>query len=514
MEPAERKNLGGSRVPNAVKSAVNFLRDHRLIGLVLVLCGLFVGACSSGTSSEDSGQNESGQGVTNPTTSPVATPDSTADPAVVVSGAVRDFGNAPPYPSGPSDAAALGALDTILATLASRDALAVDPPHADELATIAATGDARFAWAISDILRFTQGSQLGEGVVATMEELTGTTFDPLSPWGDSVDHLIAWDGPAHDGYAAWKPRLLGAIDPRWEPLFANGDRIEARHVSWGGVFIDDRPLGELAGCVRCIPALDDPAVTDAAGGDWYPDDATVFGVVIDGEARAYPKNIMQVHEMVNDTLGGRRIAIPYCTLCGSAQAYLTDELGDDFEAPVLRTSGLLIRSNKMMYELHTGSFVDTFLGEATSGPLAEANVTFNQVSVVASTWKDWREAHPETTIVAQDGGIGRSYDDDPLQGRDDDGPIFPIGDTDPRLPVQQSVVGVIDPEGRPVAFHADAARAALLDGERVTLNGVEVQLSGSGLRAVGPDGDVQSHEAFWFAWSQFHPDTAVWPLDQ
>ena len=57
----------------------------------------------------------------------------------------------------------------------------------------------------------------------------------------------------------------------------------------------------------CIPALDDPGVTDAAGGSWYPDDALVFGVVVGGEARAYPKNIMEVHEMVNDTLGGRRI---------------------------------------------------------------------------------------------------------------------------------------------------------------------------------------------------------------
>ena len=35
---------------------------------------------------------------------------------------------------------------------------------------------------------------------------------------------------------------------------------------------------------------------------------------------------MEVREMVNDTLGGRDLAIPYCTLCASAQAYYTDQL--------------------------------------------------------------------------------------------------------------------------------------------------------------------------------------------
>ena len=51
----------------------------------------------------------------------------------------------------------------------------------------------------------------------------------------------------------------------------------------------------------------------------------VMGIVIEGEARAYPRRIMEVREMVNDTLGGRDLGIPYCTLCGAAQAYFTDK---------------------------------------------------------------------------------------------------------------------------------------------------------------------------------------------
>jgi hypothetical protein len=50
---------------------------------------------------------------------------------------------------------------------------------------------------------------------------------------------------------------------------------------------------------------------------------------------------MEVREMVNDTLGGRDLGIPYCTLCGAAQAYFTDATPPGVERPVLRTSGLL-----------------------------------------------------------------------------------------------------------------------------------------------------------------------------
>jgi hypothetical protein len=57
---------------------------------------------------------------------------------------------------------------------------------------------------------------------------------------------------------------------------------------------------------------------------------------------------MEVHEMVNITIGGRRLGIPYCTLCGSAQAYLTAKVPPGVEPLVLRTSGLLSRSNKLI----------------------------------------------------------------------------------------------------------------------------------------------------------------------
>ncbi len=390
---------------------------------------------------------------------------------------------------------------------------------------LAQNGDARHAWYVADLMRFFGAGDVDGAatvLVDAFETLTRATLadDPdsdTSVWLSSSNHLIAWDTPAYPGYREDKSGLFLLVEPAWEPFFADADAdIDWRHLSWGGVLVDDRELGDTDGCIDgCIPALDDPAVTDADGGDWYPDDAVVFGIVENGEALAIPKNVAEIHEMFNLTLGDRRFGIPYCTLCGAAQAYRTDDavtLGGADAVPVLRTSGLLSRSNKVTYDLATQSVFDTFTGAAVSGPLQDLGVVLEQTTVVRSTWGEWKTAHPDTTIIAEDGGIGRSYPLDPLQGRDDDGPIFPIGDVDDRLGAQELVVGVITADGTPVAFVADDAGLALAIDREVELAGVRLAADGDGLRAFdAATGDpLPAHEAFWFAWSQFHPTTELW----
>jgi len=401
-------------------------------------------------------------------------------------------------------------LDALWATLRTRE---IDTTAIERLGT---RGDVRVTWLLVDLLRFIQVGAVHEALLEATYTLTGIEpgADPvagLNPWQSFTDHLIAWDLPAHPEYVAYKGELFTIIEPEWEPFFADEDSaIDWRLTSWGGVGIDSRPLGDQLRCPRgCIPALDDPSVTDAAGGGWYPDERIVFGVVVNGEARAYPKHQMEIHEMVNDTLGGRRLGIPYCTLCGSAQAYFTDSVPESVDVPVLRTSGLLTRSNKVMFDLNTFSIFDTFTGVALSGPLHDQGIVLEQTTLVTSTWGEWKSAHPDTTIVAEDGGINRSYGLDPLGGRDDDGPIFPIGDVDERLPVQAAVIGVITPDGMPIAFPVEDLRAA--QGEPVQFNGLVITPEGGGFVAGLEDGTaVVAHQAFWFAWSQFHPDTLVW----
>lgn len=379
----------------------------------------------------------------------------------------------------------------------------------DLLYTAAEQADARAAWFIIDLLRFIQQ---GHPRVALEEAFTETTGVPTprdtAIWLWGTNQMLHWKMPAWDGYADLKRQLFVGVDPRWAPFFDEDHGVDWRLVTWGGVQPDDRAFGDNSPC-NCIPSLDNPGTTSARGGRWYDDDKIVFGVVVNGEAIAFPKNQMEVHEMVNMTLGGRAIGVPYCTLCGTAQGFFTDEV-PGIERVVLRTSGLLSRSNKAMYDQVTGSLFDTFRGVALTGPLAEQGVELTQVSVVASTWGAWKRAHPDTRILAEDGGIGRSYWDDPLQGRDDDGPIFPTGDVDARLPVHEPVVGVKNADGLPVAFPVRAATRALEAGEPVQFEGLTVRVV-DGLRVFDADGrEVTSHQSFWFAWSQFNPATLLW----
>lgn len=106
--------------------------------------------------------------------------------------------------------------------------------------------------------------------------------------------------------------------------------------------------------------------------------------------------------------------------------------------------------------------------------------------------------------------LGRNFDF--RNNRDAKGPIFPVGDIDPRLSVHEDVIGAITASGKPMAFQRTKALAALKQGQEIAYENVRLRLEAGGVRAVDANGtDLGSHGAFWFAWSQFHPGTALWP---
>ena len=419
---------------------------------------------------------------------------------------IAEFGAPPVIPDGPLSetvqrAVKMAFVDSVTQSTWGRD-------QRTALAEVAASGDPRLAWIVSDLMRFSNGPDLTAALAEAATGLLGKEIPTRNAWGVVTDHLIAWDIPAPPDYLEVKRAIFTNLIPGWDRIFVEGD-IDWRMVSWGGVLIDDRAYDTTDERCNCIPAADNPEVTSAAEATWLDDDDIVFGIEINGEARAYPRQIMEVREMVNDTLGGRDLGIPYCTLCGAAQAYFTDELPAGVERPVLRTSGLLIRSNKVMYAVNSYSVFDTFLGTAVTGPLAEKGVALEQASVVTSEWGAWKAAHPETTVLAEELALGRDFDF--RNGRDADGPIFPVGDVDPRLPVHEDVIGIVTASGTPVAFQRSAAMVALQRGAKISVENVRLVLDAGGIKAVDADGsDLGSHQAFWFAWSQFHPDTVLW----
>jgi hypothetical protein len=61
-----------------------------------------------------------------------------------------------------------------------------------------------------------------------------------------------------------------------------------------------------------IPAIDDPQfLLSEEADEFYDPDELVLGVIFDGDARAYSVPFLSNHEIVNDTVGGVKIAVTW-----------------------------------------------------------------------------------------------------------------------------------------------------------------------------------------------------------
>ncbi|MEN0066734.1 MAG: DUF3179 domain-containing protein [Myxococcota bacterium] len=232
--------------------------------------------------------------------------------------------------------------------------------------------------------------------------------DVLWAWIARGTHTPPGDGPAawrwlwaqtytpHPDYALFKATLYRNIDPKFERYFQTtpSPRIRLDEIRWGGVRQDG------------IPPLRDPKLETAPEATWLNARDVVFGTVVDGQARAFPKRILAWHELLTMTIGDTTIAGVYCTLCGSMIVYRTTVDGVTHD---LGTSGFLYRSNKLMYDKATQSLWSTLGGFPVVGPLADQPIGLPMHSVVTTTWGAWRERHPDTLVLSIKTGHRRDY---------------------------------------------------------------------------------------------------------
>lgn len=199
------------------------------------------------------------------------------------------------------------------------------------------------------------------------------------------------------GYHRFKAEMYRLIDNRFEDYFLDHQgqrRIRMDEIRWGGVLQDG------------IPPLRNPTMITANEAGYLQDDHIVFGIEVNGDARAYPKRILAWHEMFVDEVGGIPVAGVYCTLCGTVILFETELDGTNYE---LGTSGFLYRSNKLMYDKATQSMWNTIWGEPVLGPLVGKGIKLNHLSVVTTTWGAWKERHPDSQVLSLNTGHVRDY---------------------------------------------------------------------------------------------------------
>lgn len=302
------------------------------------------------------------------------------------------------------------------------------------------------------------------------------------------------------GFVAFKADILAGIDPAFRDFLYRGVRHEIRieEIVWGGVKKDG------------IPALVNARQIPAAEAEYLTDRELVFGVRINGDARAYPLRILDWHEMFNDVVGDVPVSLAYCTLCGSGILFDTRVPGRQ-EPLVFGSSGLLYRSNKLMYDTETESLWNQFTGRPVVGELTGSGIELKVLPVVITSWRDWRNAHPDTTVLSKDTGFERDYRPGQPYGAYFRSPelMFPVVVRDRRLDPKDRIYVLRDGEnemawalslfrGGAVLHDRVGPRDVVLIGSAETETVRAYEARGRTFAAVADDpGQVESDGARW-----------------
>ena len=309
-----------------------------------------------------------------------------------------------------------------------------------------------------------------------------------------------------------------------------------------------------------IPAIDNPIWDSAAEGSWLDDRSLVVGVVINGQAYAYPHKMMDQHEIVNEPSRPTPYTLSYCPLTGSSIVFKSTIEGS---VHTFGVSGLLMQNNLIMFDRQTDSNWPQLRLQADRGSLI--NTKLELIEHTEIEWGGWKELHPGTLIMNPNSG-GRNpagYGETVYKNYTDanNPPFFEMDYNDSRLLPKIRVIGLImgsetkaypmfsfddgrsiindNVNGVPIAVFGDPgsrmmrAYIASANGQDLTLKLISGTETGSlsGVRFVDNEtgsswnlngvaiagsltgeklSQPKSYVAYWFAWSAFNRATELW----
>ena len=261
------------------------------------------------------------------------------------------------------------------------------------------------------------------------------------------------------------------------------------------------------------------------------------------------------HHIVNNEVNGKPMGMTYCPICNTAIAFESEVEGNVLQFDVVTN----YRANLVMVDRQTGSWWQQLTGKAIHGQLS--GTALKLIPVDLMTWGAWKELYPDTRVLSRDTGFDHNYDLFPSGGSYTDWQksdrIFPrlMKITDTRFRARETVLGVqvgdvykaypfsnlgelavINDEinGVPVLILFDSkSQIASAFSRKVSENILTLEGMTEGGEVMIRDKDTGSvwdfegraiadetegtklerlryHNAFWFAWADFHPDTLVY----
>ena len=268
---------------------------------------------------------------------------------------------------------------------------------------------------------------------------------------------------------------------------------------------------------------------------------------------------------------GKPVMLAYCTLCGAGVLYDTtldlsytnlegEQISLDNQPLEFGSTGMLMRSNKLMYDRKTDTVWNALTGVPAFGPLAGADIKLERLPVVVTDWQSWLSEHPDTSVLSLDTGFQRDYTNGGAYEdyfNNSDFVMFPVWQQDTDVYGNKDMVFALELQSVPKAYPLETliaegvtndtlADEAIVIVSRATPERDFFEPGGAAVRAyergehafepgahdkelldetgakwqlteealLSPTGErlerVAGHLAFWFGWYGFHPDTLVY----
>jgi hypothetical protein len=273
-----------------------------------------------------------------------------------------------------------------------------------------------------------------------------------------------------------------------------------------------------------VKAMAAPQVSDSTA------NSLVIAVERNGDARAYPIELIGYHHQVLDTIGGEPIMVTYCTVCRTGRAWKPVVNGQQEK---FRLVGM-DHFNAMFEDSRTGSWWRQVTGECIEGPLK--GQTLPEVPSAQLTLQEFATRYPKGLVFQSDSNFTKRYED--LKGFDD-------GTIESSLEYRDSaswqmkswVVGVVH-NGQARAYDWDDLVRQRTTWDTLAGDSIAIEILGHDFRASlassvlmtadypviptmrhsGPDFSdsarvvvrrqpVPAYQEFWHSWRTFHPNT-------
>jgi len=298
------------------------------------------------------------------------------------------------------------------------------------------------------------------------------------------------------GYAAPVMTAHAMTVPAMNGFDLSNTSIDAAKIRHGGPAKDG------------IPAIDRPKFISAADASFLQDNDRVLGLSINGISKAYPIRILNYHEIVNDFLADKAVAITYCPLCGSGMAF---DANIKDENTTFGVSGLLYNSDVLLYDRQTQSLWSQLLAEAISGKHNGARL--KPLVITHTSWSDWSRQYPDTLVLSTETGYRRDYTKSPYNGYDKSRSLyFPVETLNQQYHPKEYVVG-LSIQGRYKVYpFAELAKRPSPIKDNFMGQTLTVIFDAQHRTAKILDKDnkeLASTMSFWFAWMAFYPDSVV-----